>query len=499
MSTEIDSENEQNLLGAPTMDAPESQAASQDGGFVAYNENTQRAESEEISQPSGADESQSGNDGRPEKAAETEKVSDGVASVAPARREKSKTPAVDLVAFGCRVTFLTAIVCVLLFACILCFSPYTAMRMYTKLGNRDMALQSAEKYLRWNDDELRPDKQKYPHPFGKYTNALYSAANNSVYFMHKNLGAGKYRSRTAKYYARKVARYAGNYVDNNDMASLLPRSDRIDAYSLAHTAPALHPYVYRYADTLSAERFTAWYILEEYAVMNTHNSELTTQWDQEGWTPAESDFLLLTELSAYINAELDNLGLSDLIANKTSGVLLRNDIPADFSLYGKNKPFDLFVYDANDVDVNGDPLLNSDIFSPLYRAVSEVTVAATGGQKRNNFALFVDFIRQNAVKYARDGAEPNRAEHLRYTYLLHTLVDFWRAMNNMTAVLAAKENYFPEQYRSALQAAYNFYQTNSYVSNVRMYRDGAVTSGGYIYNWYDWGMLPDYLAFYSAA
>ncbi|MCI8458125.1 MAG: hypothetical protein HFE46_00440 [Clostridia bacterium] len=408
-------------------------------------------------------------------------------------------PALSLAAVGVRAAFWTVAAVILLCACILMCSPYTAMRFYSKLDLKDMALYSAEKYLRWHEDKFDPDNNVYPAPDGKYADALYCAANNSIYFMNKFAGKGKYSSRKVQYYARRVDRYAGRYLVCNIPISLYDRTQKIDTYGLQHTSPALHPYVYSFADRLSTEQFKAWYILGENERMTNRWDTATAQWSQEGWEVHESDFLLLAQLTAYINAELDDLGLRELIESKKEGFLMDGDVPGWLSLYGTDKPFDLFVYDKTDVDVNGNYPVDEGQFTRLYSVVSE-TVLDDGAGTRNNFQdKFAAFLRGNVRQYAKNGPTPDRAEHLKYTYYLKTLTDFWRAMRNMTVVLASQKGYFP--HAAQLQAAGEFWFQNSGIPNVYFYMDGydkgGVTRDNAIYEWYRYGAMVDYLAFYN--
>ena len=406
------------------------------------------------------------------------------------QEENARKPA-PTAAIAVRSAFWTVVAGVLLFACFLSFFPYTAMRFYTKLDVSDMALSSAEKYLRWHSDVFDPINEKYPAPFGKYADALYCAADNSVNFMNENTGKGKYASANAKYYARKVDKYASQYLSSNTVISLYPRSQQIDRYSLLHTPLAMHPYVYSYVNRLSTARFKAWYILGDRESMDTQVSLQTTQWDQAGWQPGPDDYLLLAQLSAYINAELDNLGFTELIESKTNGVLMWDEAPVSAeNFYGKNKPFDLFVYDA--ADKENDAQRGDGELTRLFDITSELTFA--GGTTRNNFAVLVDYIRQNMRKYTYGQPEADRAEHLRYTYYLKTLVDFWRSMHNMTAVLYANRAYFDTASHAGLQRAAHFWEEASFVTGVYFTRDGIGSLGGcYIYEWFNWGMLYDYV------
>ncbi|MDE6398857.1 MAG: hypothetical protein K2L51_06010, partial [Clostridiales bacterium] len=399
------------------------------------------------------------------------------------QEENVHKPAPSMVTVGVRSAFWTVVAGILLFACFLSFFPYSAMRFYTKLDLKDMALSSAEKYLRWHSDEFDAVREKYPAPFGKYADALYCAANNSLYFMNESVGRGKYASENAKYYARKVDTYASQYLTANTVISLYPRSQQIDRYSLLHTPLAMHPYVYSYVNRLSTARFKSWYILGEDARMRELVNLRATQWDQADWTVDPEDFSLLAQLSAYIDAELDNLGITDLAADKKNSALTWDDAPVLANVfYGKNKPFDLFVYDAADKETDGQR--GDGEFTRLYDLVSEFTFA--NGEKRNNFAEWVDFIRQNMRKHTYGQPEANRTEHLRYTYYLKTLVDFQRSMQNMTAVLYANRAYFDTAYQTQLQRAANFWESAAFVTNVYFTRDGIGSVGGcYIYEWYN--------------
>lgn len=403
-------------------------------------------------------------------------------------------PRINTAAVAVRSAFWTVVAGMLLFACFLSFFPYTAMRFYHALDLREMALYSAERYLSRHADEMDAARGKFPAANGKYADALYFAVNTAADLMNESVGAGKYRSEEAQYYARKAEKYAAAYLDANIIGSLYERTERTDTYNLLHSSASLHPYVYSFADTLETVRFKAWYILGEYNKMQERVSTATTLWGQTDWTPVEADFLLLKQLSVYIDAELDELGLSDVIAQKTAGYLMNDkDIPDDITLYGLRKPFDLFIYDAADVDPYGRPY-GDGAYTVLYEQITK------------NYDQWVSLIRENATRYALHGEAQDAKMHLKFTYYLKTLSEFTRSMRNMTLLWDTQKTYFDEEYRSDLQTGRNTWYNKMSVHNVRVTkRNGAgeitgTDTGTYqIYEWYAWGMLDDYCKFYAAA
>ena len=103
-----------------------------------------------------------------------------------APQEAQTEPAgINLIAVGIRSAFLTVVAAVLLFGCFVSFFPYTAMRMYSSLDLKYMALVSAEKYLSRNADEYDE----------AYVDAFYLAANNSIYFFEDEIAKNGYGSR----------------------------------------------------------------------------------------------------------------------------------------------------------------------------------------------------------------------------------------------------------------------------------------------------------------
>ena len=239
----------------------------------------------------------------------------------------------------------------------------------------------------------------------------------------------------------------------------------------------MHPYVYSYLDKLEVARFKAWYALGDYESMNDRRSEAVTYWGQENWEITlpkvenpelvASDFLFLSQLSAYINAELENLGLKDIISGaKESGTLTFDIVPESLSLYGK-EPFKLFL----DKD-----------FTPLYDTI------------KNNYEKFVKYIKNNATKYSSTGTETNVSEHLKHTYYLKCLSDFTYSMHNMFAVLRAKQEYFDEAIREDLRDGYNDWENRLQVDGVRIWAEGQYqTRRVSIKQWFNLGMLQDYM------
>ena len=394
-----------------------------------------------------------------------------------APQEAQTEPAgINLIAVGIRSAFLTVVAAVLLFGCFVSFFPYTAMRMYSSLDLKYMALVSAEKYLSRNADEYDE----------AYVDAFYLAANNSIYFFEDEIAKNGYGSRGVEFYARKADKYAGGFVEKRRQTeqdrdartiALLKRTTSVDEYSLRNTFPAMHPYVYSYLDKLEVARFKAWYALGDYESMNDRRSEAVTYWGQENWEITlpkvenpelvASDFLFLSQLSAYINAELENLGLKDIISGaKESGTLTFDIVPESLSLYCK-EPFKLFL----DKD-----------FTPLYDTI------------KNNYEKFVKYIKDNATKYSSTGTETNLSEHLKHTYYLKCLSDFTYSMHNMFAVLRAKQEYFDEAIREDLRDGYNDWENRLQVDGVRIWAEGQYqTRRVSIKQWFNLGMLQDYM------
>lgn len=399
----------------------------------------------------------------------------------------------SIVGFALRSAFMSLAVVVLLFACILNFSPYTAMRFYSKLDMKDLALASAEKYLARNADEY----DRLTGDNNKYADALYLAVNNSVYLMNENIAAKGYRSSATLYYARKADKYVNMYLDSNAMSM---RTARVDEYNLAHTQPAIHPLVYSYGDTLVKVRFKLWHMLGNDSEISTRVSTATTGWNEASgeWdSDTASDMLdraipFFAQLTAYIETEFaysePNFRYSikeiDEVTKETTTrtvdmkeafehdpLLNPNYISVD--LYG-DKPFSLFV--NNDGSFTG---LYNDV---LYR-----------------FDSFVNVLKSKSLENLPNNPEADRAAHLRYTYGLKVMRDFTLSMANMTATLSAGNGFYDEGYRAALKSSANVYENKYQVRGVRVTRDGITQTGTYnMENWYNWGYLYDYLGFWRA-
>lgn len=253
---------------------------------------------------------------------------------------KEQTPTqgeLSIAAVGVRAAFWTVVAIALCFACFLSFFSYTAMRFYTKLDLKEMALVSAEKYLARHSAEYDIESNVAPQADTKYVDALCCAVNYSIDFMEEALRKEGKESQNARYYAKRVDKYATIYINCLGVPdSTFLRTQRIDAYNLAHTVnPALHPYVYSYADYLQSSRFKAWYVLGNDAAIRARINTATTSWmyvDTLGndaeitWMPnsdaqTEDLLLLLAELSAYIDAELNEIGLSQEIGTAADRML----------------------------------------------------------------------------------------------------------------------------------------------------------------------------------
>lgn len=396
---------------------------------------------------------------------------------------------VNIIALGLRTAFMTVAVVVLLFGCFVSFFPYTAMRMYSALDLKYMALVNAERYMSRNADEVDIDNNVFPAPFGKYADALYCAVNNSVYFMDDAASSDGYNSESAGYYAKKADEYITRYLMcNNAIDSLFERTVKIDEYSLKNSLPALRPYVYSFTDKLEIARFKSWLITGEESRLVRRAQEATTLWNQEGWSVtaerADDYFLFLAQLSAYIDSEIEALGYKALAESRPDGMLTSDIIPDDGKLYGVGKPFDLFVYDGNDYD-NAGNRVGDGKFKELYNTVTA------------HYTDFVDYIKANATKHNIFG-DRDHNEHLKITYYLKSLSDFAYSMNNMTAVLQAHNLYFDSEFRDDIRNASYKWEANLQVYNVRIHSGDTFVSSGDMKDWYRDGLLYDYLDFFRA-
>ncbi len=403
-------------------------------------------------------------------------------------------PQTNMIAVGIRAAFITIAAVIFLFGCYISFFPYSAMKMYSALDMKYMSMVNAERYMNRHSDELdlSASPAVVPAPFGKYADALYCAVNNSVYLMNESATVNGYGDDDTLFYAQKAEKYTNLFIGlSGNTDSLYDRVKRIDDYGIYNSPAALHPYVYSYADKLQAEYFKALFISGKRDSMQEIAEIATTYWDQDDWTligdhpasPADIRryFVFLSQLTTYINAELDKLGLSEFIGTN----LTANKVPESVILYGNSKPFDLFVYDGTDVDESGNPR-GEGAFTYLY----ENAVSAYGE--------FADYLKSQDYKFAPKGETPDIAEHLKFTYYAKIFNDYVLAMNNMTAVLSASSRYFDEEYRTNLQNAHSrVWQNNLYVQNVHVKRDGVWTNIGscLLSDWYTYGWLAAYLEF----
>lgn len=424
---------------------------------------------------------------------------------------------VNIFAVAVRSAFWTVVAGVLLCACFLSFFPYTAMKFYAKLDLKEMAFASAEKYIARNASDYSAESGRVPSGFGKYADALYYAANASIYFLNDAVSEKGGASEDAVYYAKKVNKYANEYIYWNDLSllgeenSFRNRTKKIDDYNLLHTAPRMRPHVYSYTDYLNTALFKSWYVLakDEKArsvetsayleKMTTRLSTVTTRWNEiEDWTKENENtvadvFLLFGQLSTYIDAELYELGLYKDIAANPNGLLHidENEI-GNFSrralLSGKDKPFDLFLED----DVRNAGNGKESIFTVWYDFIND------------NYSKFVELVKSltmNGNKYIPSSAEATAdvthaaTQQLKYTYYVKTLSDFSRSMHNMTAVFSGNRRYFDEKVQTDLQQSFEDWQNNMFVGDVR---NSANLSSCRIFEWYEWGMLNDYLSYFRA-
>lgn len=410
---------------------------------------------------------------------------------------QNQTPAnkVDLVAVGIRTAFITIIAIVLLFGCFLSFFPYTAMKFYDKIGNKEMALGYAEKYMNIN----RSDEQ--PSAFGKYADALYYATNTSAYFMNRYNDTEGTAGENATYFAKKAYKYADEYLGYN---SLNERTEKIDSYNLSHAMPVARPQVYSYSDYLNTMRFKAEYILyrnalnggdtataEEYRVkMLGPIQGVITGWGEgetDGFNLNESQydaaFLMFSQLTVYINGELHELGLKSKMQEAEHGVIiLKSD--TDNGIIGKvRNSFELLLQpDAPDSPQSDSP------FTRDYKSITD------------RYNEFIKRLRDNCTKYIVNSAEQNAPTmHLKNTADLKSLSDFAVAMQNMTSVLSANANHYDDKYEQSLKQSNEDWLNNLFVQDVRM-RDHRNQidnhANGYIYDWYEYGYLADYLDYF---
>ena len=424
---------------------------------------------------------------------------------------------VNVFAVAVRSAFWTVVAGVLLCACFLSFFPYSAMKFYSKLDLKVMALASAEKYLARNESDYDAESGKIPSGFGKYADALYYAANASVYFMNDCIGENGVGLEEAVYYAKKVNKYASEYLAWNDLTllgeedSFRNRTKKIDDYNLLHASPRMRPHVYSYTDYLNTAQFKSWYVLakDEKArsvetpayleKMRARLSMVTTRWNEiDDWTKENENaiadvFLLFGQLSAYIDAELNALGLEKDIAASKDGLLFadeneQNNFSRKALLSGNDKPFDLFLEDDVRIAGNG----AESIFTVGYDFIDA------------NYYKFVELVKSltmNGNKYIPGSAEATAdvtnaaTQQLKYTYYVKSLRDFTRSMHNMTAVFSGNRRYFDERVQTDLQQSYEDWQNNMRVDGVR---NSANLTTCNIFEWYEWGMLTDYIAYFRA-
>ena len=157
-------------------------------------------------------------------------------------------------------------------------------------------------------------------------------------------------------------------------------------------------------------------------------------------------------------------------------------------LSGKDKPFDLFLED----DVRNVGNGKESIFTVWYDFIND------------NYSKFVELVKSltmNGNKYIPSSAEATAdvthaaTQQLKYTYYVKTLSDFSRSMHNMTAVFSGNRRYFDEKVQTDLQQSFEDWQNNMFVRDVR---NSANLSSCRIFEWYEWGMLNDYLSYFRA-
>ena len=416
-----------------------------------------------------------------------------IESEAEIKADEKRNDGTDFVALAVRSAFLTFVAAVLAFSCFLAAFPYQAMKIYSGLGNADLALSSAEKYMERHADEYDAEKNVFPKPFGKYADALYFAANTSISLMNNAAKGSNVHSRDAKYYAEKVYKHASSYLTANDSVdSLYRRTLKVDEYSLLNTPRSLHPYVYSYIDDLERAKFKATYILEKDEELTTSASKVTGNWnissgewtfsggrlyDGTGQQIAEEEiqkaFLLLSNLAAYVRAETDRLyyegkfTLTPEFAAKYGS--------SDFRLFANSsfKSASLFGVEAYDllIQTSGE---NRRLYDDVYAVVGAL----------------LEYLKANTVN-AWDSVVES-AEYLKYVYYLKTLKDFTLGMLNMTAVLSTGRP--SGEFSESLKQNYSDYYDLYFVEPVWFYRDGQyMDTGTEMAEWYSRGPLINYV------
>ena len=417
--------------------------------------------------------------------------------------DEKRSGGTNIVALAVRSAFLTFVAAVLAFSCFLVFSPYSAMKIYSNLGNFELALSSAEKYMERHPGEYDADKKILPAPFGKYADALYFATNTSISFMNDAVKGGKYNSREAKYYAEKVYKYTQAYLTaNGSIDSLYRRTLKVDEYSLQHTKQrSLHPYVYSYRDDLERAKFKSAYIIlgnkevmrDATVITNTWNNaqghpwmvrDGKLAWGSEAGQEFSDDevrqmFLLLSNLANYTRTETDKLYYSGRIVLSDKALAKNYERGGDVRL-SRDKFNTVRLYGSGAYDLFID---SSGKFTELYDNVY------------GRMESLLEYIKANADKYVW-GSGASSSEHLKYTYYLKALKDFTLSMVNMTVVLSAGRGAYNAENDIAIQQSEMNYANLYFVNDIWFYRDGSYwNTGADMSEWYLRGPLINYVYF----
>ena len=428
--------------------------------------------------------------------------------------DETNSGGTNIVALALRSAFLTFVAAVLAFSCFLVFFPYPAMKIYSGLGNRELALNSAEKYLERHANQYDAEKNVLPTPFGKYADALYFAVNTSNSFMNEASRGGKLDSREAKHYAQKVYKYSQMYLSANTIESLYERTLKVDAYSLKNTPRSLHPYVYSYRDDLERASFKAAYILgndeavrDAFIPANTWNNADSQPWtvnnDGElvwgsGYNEKFSDedvrqmFLLLSNITTYVRLETDRLYYSGkiVLSEKDAEKYERG---SEVRFTDRSVTARLFGADAYKLLVDADGKN-----TPLYENICGKIELPSEPDKYiyGRLNSLLEYLKDNTQRYAfSELTSGDQSKHLKYTYYLKTLKDFAISMINMTAVLSSGRATFKEENQKTLQENHSIFD-DFYFVHAYSYRDGLYGEHGDDMNdWYSRGPLINYIYF----
>lgn len=226
----------------------------------------------------------------------------------------------DAIRLTVKTLFWVFIVGVLLFGSFLSFFPYSAMRLYSKYNNKNLAENYAEVFLE-RSGAVNSDGNS------KYADALFCALNNSVYLMNNEYNSNGGDLKKSQKYAEKTLKYGNEYLRLNSINSYKTRTAIIDSFNRKNSIPQMHSSVslYSYNDYIQSNIYRAQLILGKSDELKAeHLQYISANFATLSYN--HSDYMFFLNLNKYLS-------------------FIPREKPTDYSFFIENsgKPTEIFI------------------------------------------------------------------------------------------------------------------------------------------------------------